>query len=29
MDWEELIALKVIRLYLNKMMYVIGGQCSF
>ena len=27
--WENLMALKVIRLYLNKMWYVIGSQCSF
>ena len=27
--WENLMALKVIRLYLNKMRYVIGSQCSF
>ena len=29
MDWENLMALKVIRLYLNKMWSVIGSQCSF
>ena len=27
--WENLMALNVIRLYLNKMQYVIGSQCSF
>ena len=27
--FENLMALKVIRLYLNKMRYVIGNQCSF
>ena len=26
MGWENLMALKVIRLYLNKMCYVIGSQ---
>ena len=28
-SWENLMALKVIRLYLNEMQYVIGSQCSF
>ena len=27
--WENLMTLKVIRLYLSKMQYVIGSQCSF
>ena len=27
--WENLMALKVTTLYLNKMRYVMGSQCSF
>ena len=27
--WQNLMALKAIRLYLNKIMYEIGSQCSF
>ena len=27
--WENLMVLKVNRLYLNKMWYVLGSQCSF
>ena len=27
--WENLMALKVIRLYFNKMQYLMGSQCSF
>ena len=26
--WENVMTLKVIRLYLNKMQYAIGSQCS-
>ena len=27
--WENLIALNVIRLYLNRIQYEMGSQCSF
>ena len=27
--WENVMALKVISLYLNKMWYLMGSQCSF
>ena len=27
--WENLMALNVMRLYLNKMWYEMGSQCSF
>ena len=27
--WENLMDLKVIRLYINKMWYIIGSQCNF
>ena len=27
--WENLMALNVMRLYLNKMQYEMGSQCSF